>query len=65
MKLEPGLGSFYAIWPGNGSGLLYNSGDHYSTLWTSVMLWDVFAVYIQYNLSLRIELAMKILWSRI
>jgi len=20
MKLEPGLGSFYAIWPGNGSG---------------------------------------------
>jgi len=25
MKLKPGFGAFYAIWPGNISGLFYSS----------------------------------------
>jgi len=27
MKLKPCLEAFYAIWPGNGLGLLYSSQD--------------------------------------
>jgi len=28
MKLKPGLGASYAIWPGNGVGLFYSSRTH-------------------------------------